>query len=219
VGGAGNPISRTSLASRNEHVFFQGVLEKRAGNFTFKSSWHERYFVLATVLLRTSPAANAETIKSTGLFYFEVEDGDPHSPSSMCSPLQGYFDLSFFCNVKTRAGKDADYRYQTVIRCPDLNNDSEVKELRVRALKSDRNGCRNLNAFRDVCIEHIRECNAASIRYQRAFDRELFFDQVLSRIPLVGAGHCSRICTLYWTAFWSLRKAPSQQFVFSLRRR
>ena len=61
------PISRASLHEKQEHLFFQGILEKRAGNFTFKSSWHERYFILATVLLRTSPAANAETIKTTGI--------------------------------------------------------------------------------------------------------------------------------------------------------
>lgn len=170
------PISRASLHEKQEHLFFQGILEKRAGNFTFKSSWHERYFILATVLLRTSPAANAETIKTTGLFYFEIIDNDPWSPGSMKAPLGGYFDLSFFCNVKTRTGKEAEYRYMTAIRCPHQDED-DVKELRVRALKTDRNACRVMNGFRDVCIEHIRQCNQASIQYQRAFDGELFMNE------------------------------------------
>lgn len=158
-----------------EHIFFQGILQKRAGNFTLKASWHDRYFILATVLLRTSSDPRGETIRTTGLFYFEIEDENPFSVASMQAPVQGYFDLAFYCNVKTRTGKDADYRYLTLIRDPDQDPD-DLKELRIRSLKTNRNGCRQLNAFRDVCIEHVRQCNKSSRDYQRVFDGELFSD-------------------------------------------
>ena len=93
VSNSQNSITRARLEDHQEYVYFQGILQKRAGNFTLKASWHERYFVLATVLLRTSASPRAETIKTTGLFYFEIEDDNPFSPASMKAPLQGYFDL------------------------------------------------------------------------------------------------------------------------------
>eukprot|EP00658_Telonema_sp_P-2_P059972 TRINITY_DN49029_c0_g2_i3.p1 TRINITY_DN49029_c0_g2~~TRINITY_DN49029_c0_g2_i3.p1 ORF type:complete len:368 (-),score=75.57 TRINITY_DN49029_c0_g2_i3:129-1232(-) len=185
--GASPAISRESFTMQ-EHIYFHGIMEKRAGNFTLKASWHDRYFILATVLLRTSPDPRGETIRCTGIFYFEIQDGNPFSAASMRAPVQGYFDLAYYCNVKSRTGKDPEYRYLTLIRSPEHHED--VKELRVRALKTNRTACRMMNAFRDVCIEHIRQCNPTSSMYQRMFDGELFADvelraesQMVSSVP------------------------------------
>ena len=150
---------------------------RQAGNFTMKSPWTVKYFMVATFVVDYE---NQRT-EGNGIFYWL--DDRPNAK------LEGFFDLGSYCNAKYlttnkegfMGNHDEEHRYLRLQRCPDCSADDikakhpcpdhpvlrdprhprgKWQDLRVRASKKDRDKCKELRLFQSMVIERIRESNA-----------------------------------------------------------
>jgi len=76
---------------------------------------------------------------------------------------------------------DEDSRYLRLSRSPDA--EEEVKDLKLRANKQDRDMCARLRLFQSMCIERVRESNPWAANYHKAFDREIYLGQGTEVVP------------------------------------
>jgi len=78
--------------------------------------------------------------------------------------------------------QDDEHRYMRLHRCPD-SSPEEVKELRLRSRKTDRDMCHRLRLCQSMVIERVRESNTWASAYQKSFDREIYLGQGADPVP------------------------------------